>query len=237
MNDPAVKPSDYRCTECRKWLPASAFYPSTISEEKRTAKCRACTQEYGRRRRVDAASVTAGRLAAAFGDGEWTSLQAANVIKHNPLGMGAVVRGLCDLGFAERVGEKRYRLVNAGVTPTAAPVTPAQPETPPPPKFFSVGPYTIASDRIVLVETLDDGRVDVVFDALEHRPQGYVANMRLVFGGPERDALWQALGGVVVNAKGQIERLEAERDRALEQALEYERKYKELDKRVKSLFA
>lgn len=192
-----------RCGVCKVEYPAAAFYPSEFKKYPHP-RCKSCHRAVNRVERQERSQNDAQTLRDAFGERDsWTSLEAAALMGWHRLNAGSHLELLRRDGYIERIATGVYRfpaaaaaalqsaLPLAPAAPVAAaplPVAPAPTPTPTGPAkdpFIEAGPYFFVAANIACVECDDRGRVSVMLNVQETRPNGYTAPVTFELEGDE----------------------------------------------------
>jgi hypothetical protein len=175
------------CNTCKRALPASAFFPSTLSRRKGRPYCRECLRDKDRKKTENSQLELVEKIKSVYGSGTWTAKQAIVLLdKGNLLGAGALARSMVNRGLIVKVSEGKYRIANPNAPAQSPALTIAQlpiqiEERATPasavsrtvietePVFLEVGAYVFPST--VLIERDDRGGAVITMPVAEHHPQ------------------------------------------------------------------
>lgn len=173
MTPQAVNPRLVRCSVCNKDLPMASFHPSMVGPTTKQTQCRPCLAQMTKERNRQKRLAVYETLRAAFGDREWTAVEAADAVRAKRTGMGAMLEALQRDGFVRRLGVGRYVFSDHESSEPAEP-TQAQKETAPTPspraasteqQFLEVGTHIFSPPFTIIQD--DRGRAAIILPVAE----------------------------------------------------------------------
>ncbi len=200
-----------KCSKCGERKALTAFYPSQRNQS--SAQCKSCASSRSALQRYSDAE----KLYFAFGESEWSCIDAASALKYKNLGMSSKVRSMQIAGLVHRIGPSKYRVIPENIRAVrmlprnddqqamalevpAAQVVPAPtveviPQPAPQPvqevktQFLRAGSHLLSLPHIVDIEIAPDDSVSVMLNVQETRKDGYIAPVSFKFEGCDGRAI------------------------------------------------